>query len=116
VPINIIYIDDEPELCEIFSDLFDSEEVHVQVFSDPDAAILEIHRKTPDLLFVDYRLPNTNGEKIAKSLQLEIPIILITGDLNLTPAYPFAHILKKPYEPSEVQQILEKQISKKIKN
>jgi DNA-binding response OmpR family regulator len=49
---RVLYLDDEAELCEIFSDELSSPEVSVTTYTDPDAAIAAAQRQPkPDIVF-----------------------------------------------------------------
>lgn len=37
--LRVLYLDDEPLLCGIFSEEFSTAEIHVSTFSDPKVAI-----------------------------------------------------------------------------
>ena len=104
--LKVVYVDDEADLCEMFAELFATESISVQTFVDPVKAVEQINEQTPDLIFLDYRLPHTNGEKIAHALNLKIPIVLITGEMAFEPTYPFFRVLGKPYETQQVEKIL----------
>jgi FixJ family two-component response regulator len=105
--IKVVYIDDEIDLCEIFSETFESPEINVVTFSDPQKALKEVPALKPDVIFVDFRLPNITGDKIAKQLNLSKPVYLITGDLQVAVDFEFKKILQKPVKSLEIQSILD---------
>ncbi len=100
--INIVYLDDEAELCSIFSEIFTSSDVFVNTFTHVDVALNYIKINSPDLIFIDYRLPGITGDQIAIKLKLSVPIALITGDLDVQPIYPFAKIFNKPFDINDI--------------
>lgn len=94
---NVGFIDDEKDLCEMFSETYSEDgQIQVQTFSDPNEAISRLKSEPPHLLFVDYRMPGTDGVKVAHSLGLKIPIVLLTGEIEVNPDYPFYKIIYKP--------------------
>ena len=105
-PLKIVYIDDEIDLCEMFSDLFSSPETEIKTYIDPQVAINEISSNPPDLIFLDYRLPGITGDEVAKKLNNNIPKILITGDANIKTEYSFNKIYTKPYEFNDMREFL----------
>jgi DNA-binding response OmpR family regulator len=105
--LKIVYLDDEPDLCEIFKDCFETESITIKTFIDPEQAVSEIKKIKPDLVLLDYRLPNTTGLQIAKRLDPEIIKVLITGDLSVQPDTAFYKIFKKPYKLNEMKDFLE---------
>ena len=105
--INVYCIDDEEALCENFADYFSSQYVTVTTFTDPLIAIETIKRIQPDLLFVDYRLPGTNGDEVAQAVAANIPKFLITGDSTVKTKYVFNGIFFKPYRTEDVQRVID---------
>jgi len=68
MPLRIVYIDDEPVLCDILKESLESATVIVDTFTDVNAAISSIERSPPDLVFIDYRLTDTTGDKVAERI------------------------------------------------
>ena len=73
MPLKVYYLDDEKDLCEMFVDYFSNKDVEVTTFTDPLKAIAHSLNHPPDLIFVDYRLPGTTGDEVAKSLGASVP-------------------------------------------
>lgn len=105
-PIKIFYIDDEPELCDIFSEQFSSAEVQVITFTAPQIATAEARKNPPDIIFIDYRLPGTTGDIVAQLLPANIPIYLITGEISVATVFKFAAVLSKPLEMGKLLDII----------
>lgn len=106
MPLRIVYLDDEPLLCEMFVDNFASLEVSVQTFTNPETAIVAINESNPDLVFLDYRMPLTNGIEVADRLNPEIPKALITGDLDVTYQESFVKVFHKPFDFTEMESFI----------
>jgi two-component system LytT family response regulator len=104
--LNIVYLDDEPELCEMFLDFFTSVNVSIKTFTDPQTAIDSINANPPDLIFLDYRLPNTNGDQVALKLSKSIPKVLVTGDITINTEYSFLKVFPKPYKHEEMESFI----------
>lgn len=107
MPIEVVYIDDEPELCSLFQELYDSSEIHVRAFTDPFQALDHINQSPPDVVFLDYRMPGLNGIELAEKLASSIPKYLITGEVLALEHPAIETVLRKPYGCSQVQDILE---------
>ncbi|MDH4469268.1 MAG: response regulator [Bacteriovoracaceae bacterium] len=103
----IMFLDDEAEICEIYKDFLASPDIEVFTFSDPKEAIIFAGQRTLDLIFLDYRMPGTNGDKVAQSLSNPCPIFLVTGDINLETEYKFEQILSKPVDLDDLQILIE---------
>ncbi len=105
--IRVVYVDDEPDICELFVDIFGDAEVSIESFCDPELAIKHIHEVMPDLVIVDFRMPHTTGEKLAASLPVGIPVACASGDLDLQSKYQFVKVLKKPFEVDCVKEFID---------
>ena len=114
MPIKVYYLDDEEALCEIFADYFASNQVEITTFTDLTKAIALTQTNPPDLFFIDYRLPGTTGDEVAKSMAADIPKYLITGDIIVKTEYQFKAVFNKPYKPEDIQQVLDGFLRKKI--
>jgi DNA-binding NtrC family response regulator len=108
MPLKIFYLDDETDLLEMFSDTFSSSERVIATFCDPKTAIAAIRQTPPDILFIDYRLPNYTGDQIAQMLDPKIPKVLISGDMQVKCSYNFVAVFEKPYKASKIEEILAK--------
>ncbi len=105
--LKVIYLDDEPDLCDLFADSLESDDWSIFTFSDPREALGQIEHIKPDMIFVDYRMPKLNGDEFCFAVGGEVPKFLITGDLELKARYPFKRIFHKPYNISEVRSLLQ---------
>lgn len=104
---KIYYVDDEPELLEIFIECFASPELSISTFTDPYYAAGIIRSSPPDLLILDYRMPEMTGDELAQAVSPLIPKIMITGDLELIPKSKFIKIFRKPYNLLELKALIE---------
>jgi DNA-binding NtrC family response regulator len=105
---TVFYLDDEEALCEIFSDFFSSDEVQIETFSDINSLLKATLLCPPDLYFIDYRLPEQNGDEVAKALPPSIPKVLVTGEIRANYTYDFIAVLSKPYDYKLVQKIIDR--------
>lgn len=108
--IRVCYVDDEPDLRELFFDLFDSDEIQVRVFGDPREAIAAMLQDPPDLAVLDHRLPGMTGDELAQRLDPELPKILLTGEQSLTPVARFTALVEKPYKPDRLRELMIKAV------
>jgi methanogenic corrinoid protein MtbC1 len=91
--LRIIFLDDEKDLCYNFVDDFSSTKVTIEAFTDPVEMLQAAKESPPDLLFIDYNLPGTTGDKVAALLENSIPKYLLTGDSKVKPEYKFQSII-----------------------
>lgn len=104
--LKIYYLDDEPDLLVLFTETFSAPGREISTFSDSKVAIEKINKNKPDILFLDYRMPNFTGDQIAQMLDPSIPKYLITGDIQVNTDYKFKAVIKKPYSTEEIEKIL----------
>ncbi len=104
--IKVYYLDDEPDLLEVFKEVFESAQVQISTFSDPNKAIAEIQARPPDILFLDYRLPNITGDEIALQLDPFMPKALISGDLDIVCQAKFVAQFSKPYKIPLIEEFI----------
>ena len=97
MPIRLIYLDDEDELCQGFAEFMTLMGHEVRTFVDAASTIAACNASPPDVLFLDYRLPDTTGYLVAKQIDPSIPTVLVTGDLAVERSEDFAEILHKPF-------------------
>lgn len=113
MPLKIVYLDNEPQLCEMFVDNFASADVSVETFTDPEKAVAAINATIPDLVFLDYRLPQTTGEAVAHRLMADIPKVLVTGDLTVKGIKDFVKIFHKPFNFDEMEEFIRNSMDRK---
>lgn len=87
----------------MFVDKFASGEIAVETFTDGEKAITAINASIPDLVFLDYRLPETTGEAVALRLNSAILKTLITGDLNVKVSSLYFEPYDGPSPQDEIQ-------------
>ncbi|GAC1431533.1 MAG: hypothetical protein NVS4B1_19210 [Ktedonobacteraceae bacterium] len=82
---TILIVEDDPSIGEMFVQILLGESIYNPVLVVSGAQALEIVKGiTPDLLLLDYHLPNMNGLELYDSLHVmpqfsSIPTILITA-------------------------------------
>ena len=113
MPLNVFYLDDEPDLCEIFAEEFASHEILMSTFTDWEVAVEKSKTHPPDLIFIDYRLPGTTGDQVAQKMAKHIPKFLITGESSVSTVYKFESILTKPYDRESIRGVLKDMATKK---
>lgn len=98
---TILFVDDEPELVEIYTRFLENFGYQVIGFTDPLAA-KERFEKTPfffDIVITDKKMPGLTGDLLAiaiKKINPDIPMILCSGFTELSDENIFDKILIKP--------------------
>ena len=106
MPLKVYYIDDEPELCNLFCEYHDSPQVEVKTFTSGAEAIEYAKDNPPDLVFIDFRLPGTTGEEVARALDPKTPKYLVTGEIHIQSSELFRGVLSKPCNPQAMEELI----------
>lgn len=112
--LKVFYLDDEPDLLQLFMETFQTDQIQISTFDNPDYAISEAKTNPPDVFFIDYRLPLITGDKVAGKVPSSIYKVLVTGDLNLNLNYSFDQIVEKPFKILLIQNTLKDLLAKKL--
>lgn len=116
MPLKVYYLDDEPDICDVFKENFSTSDISISTFTSPKEALDAIHQAPPDLIFLDYRLPNITGDRLAESIKISVPIVLLTGDLGIESSFNFDKIYsKQPFPWDEIESYLKEHHQKKLK-
>ncbi len=86
---KIIVVDDEQRMCESLSALLEGEGYQVESFQNSLEAAESIKQNKVDLVITDIKMPDQNGLdllKTVKSVDSDIPVILLTGYASLDTA------------------------------
>ena len=113
MPLKVLYLDDEPFLCEIFSEEFSGEEIQVSTFTDPKEALDAARLNPPDIIFLDNRLPGTSGDEVAQAMGGLAPKYLITGDNVVNSTYKFTAVLSKPVDGAVIRAVFDSMLKQK---
>ena len=105
--LKVYYIDDEPELLEIFAETFARPEIEISTFLDPENAVVAINKNPPDLIFVDYRLPKISGDLLAFNLDPNIPKVLLTGEMSINCKTKFLALFEKPFQTEKIEKFID---------
>ena len=113
MPLKVMFLDDEADICEIYKDFFSTSHIEVYVFVEPKKAIEFARNNLLDMIFLDYRMPGTNGESVAIEIGGDVPKYLITGEINVETDYSFEKIIPKPVDLDEIQTLINHQLAAK---
>lgn len=80
---NILIIDDEKDLCQLLGDVLSSHGYNVECANTNREAISSLNRHSPDLVFLDLKLPDGDGLKLLYSIKKINP----STTVNIISAY-----------------------------
>ncbi len=104
--LTVLVVDDEPILSEFITEALSDEGYHIEIASD-GASALELARKSsPDIVLLDYHLPDMNGIEVLKTLREideGVQVLMVTGHNDVKTAFEAIHngatdYILKPFE------------------
>lgn len=122
-PINILIVDDDQPIAEIFHELLDTDGRTVDSCYDGEAAIARIGAKKDvlyDLILVDLMMPKIGGLEVlrfAKKANPDVIVIIITGYASLETAVTAIRegaydYLQKPCKLDQIRIVVDNAIDK----
>ncbi len=116
-PFILVGEDDEDCARAVSVILSEQYDVAVRVCGRDVVASCEIER--PDLLILDYQLPDTNGVRLVEALRrhhdLDVPVLMMSAYSNRRDAAQragFALFLQKPFGRTDLLQAVERSMPK----
>ena len=113
---KICLVEDEPFIIEALKYLFEAQGWTVDVISDGAKAVDEVTALQPDILILDYMLPNKSGLNIAKEIRGnttldEMPILMLTAkgqakDKTNAQLAGIQHYMTKPFSNDALLQMV----------
>ncbi len=81
---KILLIDDDVAITQVLKEVLEREGYHVTTKHTGQEALLSASSFHPDVILVDYNLPDTDGFEICRKLKMnpktaEIPVMMVTG-------------------------------------
>jgi len=82
MPPLIFVVDDQGPMMIEMALMSHNIKVQLEPFKDPTLALEALKSKNPDLIFLDYKMPEMNGIdflKCLKSMEVRIPVIMMSS-------------------------------------
>lgn len=79
---TIFIVDDDPEICNALSWLYESVEYKVKTYNNAQQFLEQYNSSTPGCIIIDVRMPIMSGLELLehlKALKNQLPIVVITG-------------------------------------
>ena len=109
MPQKILLVDDEPEILEICSDYLKASAFEVVTAKDGTQGLAAARREKPDLIVLDWMMPEMDGLELCKSIRREsnVPIIMLTARVEETDKLIGLELgaddyITKPFSPREL--------------
>ena len=112
-PYKILVVDDEKEICELFTEILSLEGYEVKSARSGSEAKLILKTYSPDLISIDYMLPDTVGGQLAIEIGDICPYLFISGvDPEVLDKVEFCgKLLSKPINAERLLLAAEKAIN-----
>jgi CheY-like chemotaxis protein len=115
-PINVLFVDDDPQLRSLLLDMLSINGFHGNACSDAYSALAMLKRQQFDVLITDLGMPGMSGLELAEVVHTDypqMPIVLITGlktefNKNEASAKGIRAVLYKPFNLHEVKALIQK--------
>jgi len=115
---RILVVDDDPEMGDVFKEIFPSDLNEVFYYEQVDNIIDLVSQHQPHIVLLDYNLDSENGGEFCKHIKSSkqysnIPVILMSA----FPKFIYSHrdigydgFLEKPFDVQELINIVEDKI------
>lgn len=112
---RIIFVDDDPDIQEMFKLIFEKAGYEIVVFPD-GRSLLKNGYKLPDVIILDKQLPDIDGIDICRNLKCNkktkhIPVIMLSAnpDIKVLAANAGADAsIEKPFSLKELRNMVAK--------
>ncbi len=110
MPLQILIVDDEPQIRAMLGGLLKDAGHHVLTSNSGEDALALLQQQSVDLVLLDLRLPGINGLEVLQRMQeqqLAIPTVMISAHADLELAVQATrrgayNVLEKPIQPERV--------------
>lgn len=113
-PFVILYVEDDDLVRESFAELLATAERRIVAVSNGAGALEALREQHVNLLITDLNLPDGSGVEVAREALRQnprLPVIVCSGHDSTGVAQslgPTAHPLRKPFEPDELEALIER--------
>ena len=119
--INILVVDDDPDICDYMQLVLNRNGYHVETKTDQHEALEELRSKEYHVAILDLMMPQINGMEMLEEIRKfdkDIAIIIFTGYPSVDTAvtslrYRVADYIRKPFDIDEFNASLERILREK---
>jgi CheY-like chemotaxis protein len=118
-PLNILIVEDEPDLREVFSEMLRMLGCEVSEAGNGKQALTQLQGQTFDALFTDLQMPEMDGRALIQAIhdlkmKVNPPIYIMTGRIDKDPRTDMdpsvsslvKNILPKPFSYGQISELL----------
>jgi len=109
---KIVYIDDDQDMLSLIQAVLEQDpDIKVKTFTSPIQALAQIQLAPPDMVILDYQIPEMRGTEVMAKIQqmdLNIPITFFTAqsapeELDKIKALGASKVIIKPIDINQLQ-------------
>ncbi|ADU31745.1 response regulator transcription factor [Evansella cellulosilytica] len=80
-PINVLVIEDDPNICDLLKLYLEKEGYAVTIAHDGEKGLIDYYDHQPDFIVLDIMLPKIDGWEVCREIRKDrnVPVIMITG-------------------------------------
>jgi CheY-like chemotaxis protein len=107
----ILVVDDDHEICHVLVEMLELDGHKVEIATSAGEAIAACRRRSFDLVFLDFYLPEMTGDKIVSILRRADPrqrIVIISGGKPYAEVKDADFFLRKPFEIESVRNVVDR--------
>jgi CheY-like chemotaxis protein len=118
---RILIADDDPVILRLIQVNLELEGYEVLTANNGEEAVQVANAEHPDLVILDIMMPRLDGYQACEQLKAtestrEIPVIFLSakaqqGDIEKGQSFGVAAYLTKPFDPTELLEVVEKHVS-----
>jgi DNA-binding NtrC family response regulator len=110
---SVLVVDDEPIVCHSLRKILMKQSCAVEEAFDVNAALLKMKLNKYDLVFLDLKMPKSDGMELLKSIKQlypKVPVIMISGYASIKTAVEATregafNFIPKPFTPEELKSV-----------
>lgn len=113
---RVVIVDDDDEIRELLQRTLPADGFEIFEARDGHEALALLERETPDLLLLDWNMPNATGGDVLAELarrKVSVPVIVLTADdepgrREIAEEHGVDAFLAKPFSPTELLRAIER--------
>ena len=120
----LLVVDDQPNVCRLFFEVFTDEGFNVELAHNAEQAIKKIRARTPLLVLLDVNMPGMGGIDTLKEIRKfepDLAVIMMTAYSELEVVLEnkkkglFKHYISKPFDLAEVSVMVKEILAEESK-
>lgn len=106
----VLIVDDEQYICWLVEETLAPLGYMVRTATNREKALSLIRQEPPGLILLDLKLPQVSGTALLEEIRHlapEVPVVLMTGEVEAAENLPVAGRLAKPFNLQDLRRLVE---------